>query len=490
MRLKRSVLIWGVLFFLASGGGSAAAQVRESVIAGSWYPGDAAVLRRQIETFLNAVPVKENEGRLVALISPHAGYPYSGPVAAYAYKLLRGRKFDTVVIVAPSHHAAFNGVSVYDRGGYRTPLGLVPLDAAFIDALKKAEPSIRYVPEAHLQEHAVEIQLPFIQTVMPGFKLVPLVMGDQSLSTCRKLADALAACAKNKSVLLLASSDLSHYHSRKEAQPLDGRAALRVSKFDSDGLFADLAKGKCEACGGGPIVSVLMAARKLGAGRSEVLRTGDSGDATGDTSRVVGYMAAAVWAEGGDAATGEKEKRKAPDGLSSEARKVLKEIARQAISSALANKSYTVPGSLPDGLKTPSGAFVTLMKSGELRGCIGRIIASGPLADTVREMALAAAFEDPRFSPLTLKEWPRIDIEVSVLTPMEPVTDTSTIQPGVHGLYIRKGLRSGLLLPQVATEYGWDRKTFLEQTCRKAGLDKDAWKEAGTEIYCFKAQVF
>jgi len=474
------------LFSLASL--AAADQVRESVIAGSWYPGNAAVLRAQIEGFLADVPASEHPGRPVALISPHAGYVYSGPVAAHAYKLLQGRSVDTVVIVAPSHHAAFRGVSVYDRGGYRTPLGLVPLDTEFIAALKAVDSKVRYVPEAHAEEHSLEIQLPFLQTVLPEFKLVPLVMGEQDLSTCRRLAKALAACAENRSVLLVASSDLSHYHPRAEARKLDGQVAARVAAFDAKGLSSDISRGKCEACGGGPMVAVMLAAEKLGADRSTVLKTGDSGDASGDISQVVGYMAAAFWAEKEDDMS--EEKNAMQDVVNPDDQALLKQIAREAISCALEGRSYAVPGPLPEILKTPCGAFVTLTIDHELRGCIGHITASDPLADTVREVAVAAAFDDPRFSPVTSKEWPRVDLEVSVLTPLERVTDIQAITPGVHGLYIRRGLRSGLLLPQVATEYGWDRTTFLEQTCRKAGLRKTDWKEPDTEIYWFRAQVF
>lgn len=489
MRFRKPIFFWWVFFLLGSFGVATGEEVRESVIAGAWYPGDAAVLRRQVETYLKKTPLQADSGRLVALISPHAGYEYSGETAAYAYNLLKGRSFDTVVIVAPSHHAAFRGVSVYDRGGYRTPLGLVPLDIEFIDALKNADKSIRYVAKAHDREHAIEIQLPFIQSVLSGFKLVPLVMGSQDLASCRRLADALAVCAKNKSVLLVASSDLSHYHGRETARRMDGQAAARVSAFDPEGLHADLAEGECEACGGGPVVSVMLAARKLGADRSKVLHIGDSGDAGGDTSRVVGYMAAAFWVKGEEGMSEENEKGE-PKALDVEAQRLLKEIAQGAISSALESRGYTLPETLPAVLKAPCGAFVTLTKQGELRGCIGYLSASAPLADTVREVAVAAAFEDSRFSPVTPAEWPGIDVEISVLTPMAPVSNISSIRPGVHGLYIRKGFRSGLLLPQVATDHGWDAKTFLEQTCRKAGLPRDAWKEKGAEIYCFTAQVF
>jgi AmmeMemoRadiSam system protein B/AmmeMemoRadiSam system protein A len=484
---RRPLLLAAVLLFPLAAHATAD-QVRESVIAGSWYPGSAGTLRKQIEGFLADVPAAEDGGRLVALISPHAGYVYSGPVAAHAYKLLEDRAFDTVVVIAPSHHAVFSGVSVYDRGGYRTPLGLVPLDTAFIAALKAADSKIRYVSGAHKKEHSLEIQLPFLQTLMPGFKLVPLVMGQQDLSTCRRLAGALAECAENRSVLLVASSDLSHYHSRGEARKLDEQVAARVAGFDPEGLDSDLARGESEACGGGPMVAVMLAAEKLGARRAQVLKLRDSGDVSGDVSRVVGYMAAAFWAEKEDTMSEEKNTKK--DVLDADEQRLLKQIAKDAIASALAGKSYAVPGSLPDILETPCGAFVTLTVGEELRGCIGHIAASAPLAHTVRDVAVSAAFEDPRFSPVTEKEWAGIDLEVSVLTPLERIKRVEDITPGVHGLYIRRGIQSGLLLPQVATDYGWDRVTFLEQTCRKAGLRKNDWKEADAEIYWFRAQVF
>lgn len=185
-----------------------------------------------------------------------------------------------------------------------------------------------------------------------------------------------------------------------------------------------------------------------------------------------------------------EEKRTIWDGLNAGEKELLKQIASEAISCAIEDKPYSLPGSLPQVLKTPCGAFVTLTANKRLRGCIGHITATGPLADTVRTVAVAAALEDPRFSPVTAAEWADIELEVSVMTPLERVENIDDITPGVHGLYIRRGYQSGLLLPQVATEYGWNRLTFLEHTCRKAGLRKNDWKEEDTEVFWFKAQVF
>ena len=185
-----------------------------------------------------------------------------------------------------------------------------------------------------------------------------------------------------------------------------------------------------------------------------------------------------------------EEKHGMQDVLNAEEQKLLKGIAREAISSELEKRPYSLSETLPEVFEMPCGAFVTLTVRNRLRGCIGHITATAPLSDTVRAVAVSAAFEDPRFSPVTEREWADIDLEVSVLTPLERVENIEDITPGVHGLYVRRGFKTGLLLPQVATEYGWDRQTFLEQTCRKAGLRKNDWKEKDTEVYWFKAQVF
>ncbi|MBW1995419.1 MAG: AmmeMemoRadiSam system protein B, partial [Deltaproteobacteria bacterium] len=232
---------------------------------------------------------------LVSIIVPHAGYRYSGQVAAHGYRLLENRSFQTVVVVGPSHRAVFKGVSVYDRGGYKTPLGIVPIDRKIIEEIKQTDPGIRYVYKAHAMEHCIEIQLPFIKMLLPNARLVPLLMGDQQYETCLKLADTLARCIRGKSALLVASTDLSHFHPYHEAKKLDARVLQRVEEMDPVGLYSDLKKGISEACGGGPMVAVMLASRLLGVNVSRVLFAANSGDVTGDRSQVVGYMAAALW---------------------------------------------------------------------------------------------------------------------------------------------------------------------------------------------------
>jgi MEMO1 family protein len=471
-------------------------KVHESVIAGSWYPGSASELRQKVDELLRGVPDQDLPGKLTALISPHAGYPYSGQVAAYACKLLGKQKFDSVIVIGPSHRAAFRGVAVYDRGGFRTPMGTVPLDKELVAELKKQDNRIRYVDDAHTLEHSIEIQLPLLQTIMPGFRLVPLLMGEQDAATCEWLAEAIAKCVAGRSVLVVASSDLSHFHPYEKAKQLDQIVIDKVNAFDPEGLASSLARGECEACGGGPIITAMLVARRQGANKSRVLYYANSGDVTGDhkgaRGGVVGYLAGAVWTAGDASAEGGGEhKRVGVDlGLSPDEKAFLHRVVRETIEARCLGAQTPRFDATSSKLKEHLGAFVTLHKAGELRGCIGHITSDRPLAETVAEMSVAAAFQDPRFRPVSADELKDISIEISVLTPLRQISGADEVQVGLHGIYIRRNGSAGLLLPQVATEQGWDRATFLDQTCRKARLPKDAWKDGTTQIFVFSADVF
>ncbi len=467
-------------------------EIREPAVAGAFYPGNPEVLSRDVKRYLENAKREKLEGEIVALVSPHAGYMYSGQVAAYAYKLIEGKVFDSVVVVAPSHRALFKGASVYDRGGYRTPLGVVPVDVDLSKKIMGRWKEIQSLPEAHSQEHSLEVQIPFLQVVLKSFKLVPIVMEPYwSWESCQSLGLAIAEGVKGKKVLLIASSDLSHFHSYEEAVKLDKIVLGDIDRFDPEGLNRDLKKGICEACGGGPVISIMLAAKALGANKGKVVKYLNSGDVTGDRSRVVGYGAAVLYKAAGGKEKMKDEKRVGVDlGLNQEEKKTLHHIARTVIENKV--KGKPVPDFKIESpiLNESRGAFVTLQKRGQLRGCIGYIEGHGPLHKTIEKMAEAAAFNDPRFTPVQEKELPELDIEISVLTPLKRITDVNEIQVGKHGIYIKKGWFSGLLLPQVATEYGWDRQTFLEHTCQKAGLPSSAWKEKDTEIYIFSADIF
>ncbi|MEN6437558.1 MAG: AmmeMemoRadiSam system protein B [Syntrophobacter sp.] len=471
----------------------AAEKIRESVIAGSWYPADPGHLKRQVSGYLNAASNVTFAGQLTGIISPHAGYVYSGPVAAYAYKLLIDNPFERIVILAPCHRAHFPGASVYNLGGFRTPLGVVPLDHELINSLFEQTPLVRYVPHADELEHSLEIQLPFLQSVLPRFAIAPVMMGEQGLETCRALADAIVAACGGKRVLLVASTDLSHYHPYEDARKLDRDFLDRIAAFDPEGLADQIKNRKCEACGAGPVVTLMLAARQMGADSAQVLHYANSGDVTGDkSSGVVGYMAAAVYrgkpaeAENPDDRSGTRTTL----GYSPEEQETLRRIAYHAIRSrCLGEPMPEIPIDSPR-LREPRGAFVCIHKGADLRGCIGMMEPHGTLSDTIRRMAVESAFGDPRFCPLTPEELDKVEIEISVLTPLQRISDPSIIEVGKHGLFLRKGFQSGILLPQVAVEHNWDRTQFLEWTCKKAGLHKDAWKDPETEIHIFSADVF
>ena len=467
------------------------AEIREPVVAGSFYTADPKALSKQIKEFLDAVPAMKVGGEIIALISPHAGYIYSGQVAAYAYKLLLDKHFDTVIVIAPSHHVYFQGASIYAKGAFRTPLGIIPVDEDISQKIMKENPAITFMPRAHTQEHSLEVQLPFLQTVLRDFKIVPIVMGDQNLENCKTISDSLFNVIKGKKVLLVASSDLSHFYSYNEAVKLDAVVIDHVKNFDPQGLARDISAGKCEACGGGPIITTMLLAQKMGANKALVLNYANSGDVTRDKSRVVGYLSAALCKETKSVAgKGENKKIGTDLGLSAEEKKYLHQVAKTSIEKQLLGEPLPHFDPPYPRLQEKRGAFVSLHRRGQLRGCIGYLQPYKPLGQTVSEMATAAAFQDSRFKPLRKDEFKDLEIEISVLTPFRKITDINEIAIGKHGIYIMKGFNSGLLLPQVATEYKWDTETFLEHTCQKAGLDKDAWKDKNTEIYIFSADIF
>jgi len=469
-------------------------EIRRPVVAGSFYPGNAKALSQQVKDFLSRASKEEISGDIFALVAPHAGYMYSGLVAAHAYKMVAGMKFDAVIVVAPSHRVHFQGASLYDRGGYETPLGFIPVEKEICRKLRQESDLIQFVPQAHSQEHSLEVQLPFLQEVLGSFHVVPIIVGDQGYRNCLALGQAMAKAVQGKKVLLVASTDLSHYNPYQAAVKKDQAILASLEKFDAHLLSRELESGKGEACGGGPVIAVMVAAGELGANRAKVLKYLNSGDVTGDRSGVVGY-AAAVFYRQGPAAGREKGAKKAGIqlGLTEEEKRILRQIALTAIQSRLqrgSEEGLPEVDVLSGHLKEKRGAFVSLHKRGRLRGCIGLIHPTKPLYQAVEEMARAAAFEDTRFAPLTDAELKELDLEISVLTPLQRMKDKKEIEIGKHGLYIRKGFFSGLLLPQVATEYGWDAGTFLEETCRKAGLPRQAWKEKDAEIFLFSADIF
>jgi len=473
-------------------------QIRKPAVAGMFYPSNPAELAKTLAGFFAEVEKVPISGRPTAIIAPHAGYPYSGKTAAKAYKLLEGEEYDTVVIVSPSHTVFFKGSSVFSGDAYQTPLGLVETDKELSTRIASVNPSAVYFSNmGHASggargEHALEVQLPFLQLVLGKFKLVAIVMGDQEPDSIRTLGETLASTLKETNTLLVASTDLSHFHSEKAANRLDSAVRTAIERFDPALLMETLESGKGEACGGGPVCSVMTAAKRMGGKEVKLLEYTTSGATTGDFEEVVGYLSAVIVQERvrvSKSVLGARQaSNKETDDLTEEDRQLLKRIAREAIEARLDRKDYTPPTA--ERLERKRGLFVTLTLDGELRGCIGLIRARDPLWKATADMAQAAAFEDPRFPELTRDEFSRLEYEISILSPLERVNRPSDIEIGRDGLMIKLDMHSGLLLPQVATEHGWSVVQFLEQTCLKAGLSRSSHKERHAEIYRFSADVF
>ncbi|MGA3262704.1 MAG: AmmeMemoRadiSam system protein B [Terracidiphilus sp.] len=469
-------------------------KVRQAGVAGSFYPADPKELSSMIDDMLSHVSQPAITDPILAAVAPHAGYQYSGPVAAYTYAALKGRKFSRVVVIAPSHHESFDFTSVYDGDAYATPLGNVPVDKAFAAKLVKMSSTMKLSSRGHDAtsegaEHAIEVELPWLQKVLGDFQLVPIDMGDQSYESSRALGVALAklikAEGKEGDTLVLASSDLSHYHPYDEAVKIDHKTLNALEKWDYFSMSQNFQTRVWEACGGAPIVAAMIYAERMGANQAKVLKYANSGDITGDHSRVVGYSADVfVNTHSGKAV-------ETPFSLTDKEKAELLALARKSVEYAVeVSEPYAPDASASETLNQERGAFTTLKEAGQLRGCIGYTSARKPLYMTVRDTATLAALRDPRFQPVSPSELPKLEYEISVLSPLRRVLDIDQIKVGQHGLLMRNGSSEGLLLPQVPVEQGWDRQTFLEQTCHKAGMRSDCWKDEDTDIFMFTAVVF
>ncbi|MGC2197613.1 MAG: AmmeMemoRadiSam system protein B [Terriglobales bacterium] len=466
-------------------------NVRQPAVAGSFYPQDREELQKTVDDLLGRASPAALEGPLVALIAPHAGYTYSGPVAAYSYAALKGRKFQRVVVIAPSHYESFAYSSVYNGDAYVTPLGTIPVDREFAGKLAKLKSSIElsgsgHIPSPDRKEHALEVQLPFLQRTLGKFELVPIVMGDQSYEKSRALGVALAQLIREDDTLIVASSDLSHFHPYDEATALDRKTLHALQDWDYLSLSRNFEARIWEACGGGPIVAAMIAAERLGANKAQLLTYANSGDVTSDRSRVVGYGAVALVRVPARPMSQPHE-----PSLQLSQQKQLLELARKSVETAVReSRRYDPPWPESQAFLQERSVFVTLRKGGELRGCIGDVSGAKPLYLAVRDAAVLAALRDPRFPPVTSDELRDLDYEISVLSPFRRVSDVEQIRIGPHGLLLKKGDNEGLLLPQVPTEQNWNRRTFLEQTALKAGLDPHDWQDADADLFFFSAQVF
>jgi len=469
-------------------------KVRQPAVAGSFYPADAKSLKAQIDLFFNNLGDTAIDEKIAAIIVPHAGYVFSGQVAASAYaKLDPEKSFSRIFVIGTSHHVLLNGASIYNKGDYQTPLGIVTVDTELANKLIDENRQIKYVPEAHAEEHSVEVQLPFLQyRLKKPFKIIPMVIGTQSAETCKKLAEILKPYFTPGNLFVI-SSDFSHYPSYQDAIKNDEATGNAVAS-NSPAVFVQtiLANEKkntpglvTSCCGWSSVLTLLDITSEQRDIHVEHIKYMNSGDTQyGDKDRVVGYHAF-IFTRGNKARTGIDFKLNPND------KRTLLKIARESIDSKLENKpvSEIDAGELSGNVKANCGAFVTLTKKGNLRGCIGRFTASEPLYKVVQEMARTAAFSDTRFLPVTKREMKDIDVEISVLTPLKRIYSIDEFTLGKQGIYIIKGNRSGTFLPQVAESTGWNKEEFMGHCARdKAGIGWDGWKDA--DLYTYEALVF
>ena len=477
------------------------AAVREPAVAGRFYPASAAALRGAVEAFLrDAVPGKAE--RPIAILAPHAGYIFSGQIAADAWRQAQGEEIDLVVILGTNHTApGFRGVAIDPGGGFRTPLGVAQTDRGASEALIAADPDCMFDAGVHAMEHSVEVQVPFVQVLFPKAKILPAVLGSPDPALCDRLGRALGRVLRGRRALIAASSDLSHYPSASDASAVDRKVLEAAARLDPEAVRAAIRDGMSRgvpglstcACGEAPILAAMAAARALGATRGAVVSYANSGDvAVGDPQRVVGY-GAVVFANGppgGDTAVlRPRADAPAPGGFDAADRRALLALARETIRRYLETGTIPLSRGLSARARGPRGAFVTLTRGGALRGCVGRLVSDTPLDRVVGAMALQAAVNDSRFPPVTPEEVPALRIEISALTPMRPVAGAADIVVGRDGVLLSKDGRSAVFLPQVAAEQGWGRDEMLDHLCVKAGLPAGSWK-TGAKFSVFQAEVF
>jgi MEMO1 family protein len=499
--MKRYGLKVAILFLLGCVIGSSNGQNkakekinRNPAVAGSFYPSNRSELEKMLEGYFNAAPESSGEQPL-ALVVPHAGYVFSGQVAATGYRQLnRNASFRHIFIIGPAHRVYFDGVTIYTRGDFVTPLGIVPVDPLAAE-LVAGNKMLSESPAPHKDEHCIEVQLPFLQFwLKQPFSIIPVLVGGESGETARQLGNILAPYFTPGNLFII-STDFSHYPAydiAKKADQLtaDAIAANNSKKFISVKNQNELnyAPGLATSiCGWMPMLTLLQITEKDKSVVFKKLVYKNSGDtAYGDRDQVVGYWAIAVSKKSPVEAKNEFE-------LTQEEKSLLLKIARKTV------KEYLTSGKIPvfsektmtANLLVKTGAFVTLNKNRQLRGCIGSFTSQVPLYNIIQEMAIAAATQDSRFMPVTPDELNKIHIEISVLTPLRRIQSMDEFKLGRDGIYIKKGDRSGTFLPQVAIDTKWSTEEFMGHCARdKAGIGWDGWKDKDAELFTYQALVF
>lgn len=470
--------------------------IRPPAVAGQFYPDNAATLKLAIEKFMSdALPPQGKTP--FAIVVPHAGYIYSGQICADGWNQLRGENPGTIVLLGTNHTTPnLQKIALYTGSGFQTPLGTALIDTEFTADLLALSPDCTMDDKPHTREHSIEVQIPFAQTIFPQAKIVAAVVGEADIAQYRRFGKALAAALRKRGGIVIASSDLSHYPAAKDAEEIDPKTLAAIATLEPEKLRNAIELQEARhirnlstcACGGAPIMAAMATAREMGAAEGKIISYAHSGNVPiGERDRVVGYGALLMAADYLPSAKMTPDY--ANDSISPSDRKYLLSLARETIDRFLTVKMTPLPRLTTPARKMKRGVFVTLKKRGNLRGCIGRMTPDRPLAELVGTVALESAFEDPRFSPVTLRELPDLEVEISVLTPMQRVAGPDDIVVGRDGVLLQKGGRSAVFLPQVATEQGWTRDEMLDHLSMKAGLPADAWRD-NTAFSTFQAIVF
>lgn len=457
------------------------------VVAGGFYPAGREELKRMVDGYINGAEVEEIDGRILGIISPHAGYIYSGKVAGYGFKLLSRIKPSRVVIIAPSHRYPTTKGAVINADFYRTPLGDVKIDKESVKRLLSYSDVFVDEPRVYSMEHSLEVQIPFLQEAIGDFKIVPIVFGQLSELSIKSAGSYLfKEFGDDPKTLFVISSDMSHYLPYDSAVKMDKAAIEVLSKLDPFLLLEEDRKERIQFCGIYPIAVFLEYLSHFKNPKMKVLKYLNSGDTAGDKSQVVGYSSVAFYLRPISGGKGEFH----IEPLTDEDKKELLTLSRKTLLEYVKHRKVPDIGVKSERNKKIGAAFVTLKIRGELRGCIGRLISDMPLYKTVQEMTVHSCSKDSRFFPVREEEVDDIDIEISVLSEMIKVDNPEEVVVGRDGLLLKRGFYQGVLLPQVPVEEGWDRDTFLKMVCRKAGLPMDCIGKEGTELYRFEAIVF
>ena len=464
---------------------------RQPVAAGRFYPADKDTLIKNLIRLFKTCKKSSNEWEVRAIISPHAGYTFSGKIAASAFSAIpKNAVYKNIFVIGSSHVMYFGGASVYNCGDYITPLGRVSVNKEIANKLIRDNKVFNFPVTAHIQEHSIENQLPFIQYYFKDIPpIVPVIIGTDNEITVQKIAEALRPWFTPDNLFVI-SSDFSHYPSYKDAVENDNLTAngiisgnpetfLNTLKKNDSKRIPGLVTSMCGWTSGLTLLYLAEGNKKIDIKLIDYCNSGDSPEA--GKNEVVGYNALAMIEK-----TPANPVSDNSFSFNQKEKKQLFSIVKGTLDSEFDNnKKYVIDEkALSENLKKPMGAFVTLKMNGVLRGCIGRFISSEPLYKVVQASALSSAFEDTRFSPLTKKEYKNTEIEITVIGPLKKINDINEIVLGKDGIYIKKGYRAGTMLPQVATENGWTVEQFLGFTSRdKAGLGWDGWKDAEIFIY-------